>query len=287
VKPAPDPGSAPRVIRVAAHVLLLSIVLCLGFAVAGASSATFSASTVYQVLMGLSVFTFVGSATVLVASEPREKRRIRQFEERPGWTAEPALQSDFSAVRSGATLLSPLVGDVGDFPEELQVNAGLDRGGGRVHVAIPSPPATRLGSRQKRVPELVAGYVWLELPVTPPPVVITRRTVLSPHVSGIDHGVLDERFAFDPPGRSGGWTNTGDSNGERAYDERLRELFGPATDVLVEAPDMFWRLGIVDHRLYALTARDAAAIEAAADLLLRLRAAMPEEVLRRFRPAPR
>jgi hypothetical protein len=235
--------------------------------------------------MGLSVVLFVGSAAVLVACEPHEKRRIRQFDQRPGWTAEPALESDFSAVRSGATLLSPLVGDPGDFPAELQVNAHLDRGGGRVHVAIPSPPTTRLGSRQKRGPELTAGYVWLELPVTPPPVVITRRTVLSPHVSGIDHGVLDERFAFDPPGRSGGWTDTGDSDRERAYDERLRELFGPATDVLVDAPDTFWRLGIVDHRLYALTARDAAAIEAAADLLLGLRAAMPEESLRRYRPA--
>ena len=78
---------------------------------------------------------------------------------------------------------------------------------------------------------------------------------------------LDERFAFDPPGRVGGWTDKATTR-ERAYDERLRELFGPATDVLVDAPNVFSRLGIVDHRLYALTAVDAAAIEAAADLLL-------------------
>jgi len=97
--------------------------------------------------------------------------------------------------------------------------------------------------------------------------------------------VLDERFAFDPPGRSGGWTNKGDNDRELAYDERLRELFGPATDVLVDAPDTFWRLGVVDHRLFALTARDAAAIEAAADLLLQVRAAIPDNVLRRYRPA--
>lgn len=285
MKPARDPGSAPRVFRIAAYVLLLSIPLCIGLAVAGAGSATFSASTIYRVLMGVSVFVFISSAALLVAYEPHNKRRIRQFEERPGWTAEPALESDFLAVQSGATLLSGTGGDLGDFPAELRVNAHLDRAGGRVHVAIPSPPASRLGSRKQSGAELVAGYVWLELPVTPPPVVITRRTVLSPHVSRIDHGVLDEQFAFDPPGRSGGWTNTGDSDRELAYDERLRELFGPATGVLVEAPDTFWRLGIVDHRLYALTALDAAAIEAAADLLLRVRAAIPDDVLRRYRPA--
>ena len=267
-----------------ANTLFLSLLLCIGFAVAGAISATFSASTVYRILMGLSVVAFLGTAAVLVAYEPYGKRRIRRFEERPGWTAEPATERDFVAVQSGATLLSGLVGDLGDFPEELQVNAHLDRAGGRVHVAIPSPPAIRLGSRRRRGPELVASYLWLELPVAPPPVVITRRTVLSPHVSRIDHGMLDERFAFDPPGRSGGWTNKGDDDRERAYDERLRELFGPATDVLVDAPDMFWRLGIVDHRLYALTARDAAAIEAAADLLLQVRSAFPDNVLGRYRP---
>lgn len=152
-------------------------------------------------------------------------------------------------------------------------------------MAIPSPQASQIGSRQKRSVDLVASYVWLELPVTPPPVVITRRTVLSPHVSRIDHGVLDERFAFDPPGRFEGWTTKGDSDRERAYDERLRELFGPATDILVNAPHVFLRLGIVDHRVFALTPKDAAAIEAAADLLLQVRAAIPDTVLRRYRPA--
>lgn len=152
-------------------------------------------------------------------------------------------------------------------------------------MAIPSPPGSRLGFRQQPGPELIAGYVWLELPVKPPPVVIARRSLISRHVSGIDHGVLDERFAFEPPGRSGGWTDKGDSARERAYEARLRELFGPAADILVDAPAVFSRLGIVDHRLFALTAVDAASIEAAADLLLSLRAALPEDVLRRYRPA--
>ena len=81
------------------------------------------------------------------------------------------------------------------------------------------------------------AYVWLELPVQPPPVVIARRSVISRHVGEIDH--------------------------------------------------QFSRLGIVDHRLFALTAVGAPAIEAAADLLLRLRAALPDGVRRRYRPSPR
>jgi hypothetical protein len=156
-----------------------------------------------------------------------------------------------------------------------------------VHVAIPSPPGKRIGIARASGRDLAVGYVWLELPVQPPPVVIARRSVTSSHVSGIDHRVLDERFVFDPPGRAVGWTGAAGDSHERAYDAKLRELFGPATDILVDAPPVFFRLGIVDHRLFALTEVDAPAIEATADLLLRLRAAIPDGALRRYRPAPR
>lgn len=202
------------------------------------------------------------------------------------------MDEDYLAVRAGARLLIGDDPDVREFPEELLVSAALERGAGSVRVGIPSPQSYRrpLISRALKIeraePDLTFAYLWLTLPVVLPPVAIARRSILSSPIGRIDHGTLDERFTFHPPGRRGKLTSSGDSPRERAYDAHLRELFGPATGVLVGAPDVFTRLGIVGHRLFAVTAvDDADRIEAAADLLLDLRAALPEDVQRRYRPA--
>ena len=278
-----EPGAVPRSVTVAVAVLVISLLVGTGFAVAAAISSTFASSLLYQVLVWLPRIGFVVSATLLLAYEPYDRRRIRRFVERSGWTAEQAVEPDFAAVRSGATLLSRAVGELGDFPEELRVNACLERDGGSVRVAIPAPPGRRIGFPRPAGPDLAVGYVWVELPAKLPAVVIARRSMIGRRISGIDHRALDERFVFDPPGRAGRLTGGKESPRERPYDAHLRELFGPATDILMTAPAAVSRLGIVDHRLFALTSVDATAIEGAADLLLRLRAAMPDDVLRRYR----
>jgi len=208
--------------------------------------------------------------------------------ERSGWAPVDPVDDDYRAVRAGATLLIGDDPDVRAFPEELWVSATLERGAGSVRVGIPSPQTypRPLVSRALRIeksqPELTYAYLWLALPAVLPSVSIARRSILSSPMGRIDHGMLDERFTFHPPGRRGKLTSRGDNPRERAYDAHLRELFGPATDVLLDAPNVFTGLGIVGHRLYAVTEVDADRIEAAADLLLELRAALPERVLRRY-----
>lgn len=98
VKLRRDPGAASRVPRIAGIVLLLSLLVGAGFAVATAISTTLVASPLFQVLVWLPRVGFVAAAAVLLAYEPHRRRRIRQFVGRPGWTAGPALERDFWAV---------------------------------------------------------------------------------------------------------------------------------------------------------------------------------------------
>ena len=111
--------------------MLASLLVGTGFAMTAAISPGFAASSLYAVLVWLPRVGFFASATLLLAYEPHHRWRIRRFVDRPGWTAEPAVERACGAVRSGATLLVPAAGEVGDFSGELLVNADLERVGVR------------------------------------------------------------------------------------------------------------------------------------------------------------
>jgi hypothetical protein len=257
-------------------------------AVIGATRAGWADFAIYAWASWITRIAVLAAVLIMVVSAPARRGRVRAMTERPGWSAEPTQEADLDAVHTGLALCGREFSRLRDYPEALQQNASLRRELGTVRLAIPEDyqESPRLFQTERTVPR--RAFLWVGLSASPPSVVIARRAALSPHSSGIDHRALDERFTFDPPGRvtTVGAVRAGHSAQEGAYDQYLRELLGPATGVLLEAPEVFWRLGIVDDKLFAVCEVHATKLEQAADLLLSMRDHLSTAVLGRYRRPP-
>lgn len=271
--------------RAAPAVLFSGLAVGSILAVVGASRAGWADFAIYAWALWISRIAVLAAVLIMVVSGPARLSRVRAMTERPGWSAAPTQEADLDAVHTALALCGREFSRFRDYPEALQQNARLRRELGTVRLAIPEDyqESPRLFQTKRTVPR--RAYLWVELSASPPSVVIARRGALSPHSSGIDHRALDERFTFDPPGRvtTVGAVRAGHSTNEVAYDQYLRELLGPATGVLLEAPEVFWRLGIVDDKLFAVCDVNATKLEQAADLLLSIRDRLSIEVPGRYR----